>query len=597
MPKIQVLSQHVANQIAAGEVVERPASVVKELVENSIDAAATSITVEIEDGGTSTIIVTDNGSGIPKDECKTAFLRHATSKISTSAELFSIRTLGFRGEALASIAAVSEVAITTKTANSDLGSRLHIDTGVFGEIEAVASNIGTTIVVKNLFANVPARLKFQKSSRTEAGYIGDYMARAILAHPDIAFRYVSNGKTVYETTGDWSLQNAIFCVYGSEVVNNLLPIAFDNGYIKVDGYIGNLELAKPNRTYQSIYVNGRYIKSTPISFTLSRAYDTRLMGGKFPLAVLKIQIAYQEVDVNVHPAKTEVRFTDEHRVTSCIYAACTNALGQLETMQKTPALVQSDARIPQSTYSPHAPSKTEKFQGGATVVTKNAHSMNEAAYSPLRAKSYYETIDSLRREYQPSSLLPDTEKMRIIGCAFSTYWIVEWESSLYIVDQHAAHERILYEKLTSRAVEFASQQLLYPQELVLSASDFERLQAIKKEMQTFGFAWNDVSNNKIAIKAVPQLNGRALDQRYLYDCIEIFASESKSPSLELCQEKMMQCACKHAVKGGDVLSQGEIYSLLKTFSDNNIPLTCPHGRPVIIRLSKSDLERMFKRTL
>lgn len=588
MPKIQVLSQHVANQIAAGEVVERPASVVKELVENSIDAGATFVSVEIEEGGTASIIVSDNGSGIPKDECKAAFLRHATSKIKSADDLYSISTLGFRGEALASIASVSDVEMCTKTRDTDCGTRLAVSNGVFGELTDTACNDGTTISVRNLFLNIPARLKFLKTSRTEAGYIGDYMARAILAHPNIEFRYISSGRNVYQTAGDGDLLKAIYSVYGPETAENLLPLNYDNGFIKIEGYIGNPDLAKPNRTYQSIFINGRYIKSSSLSYTLSRAYETKLMTGRFPFAIVKITISSKEVDVNVHPTKMEVRFTDDNRVNSCVYSACIEALSKLDFVP-----LPTTNPIPYENPTAYNQSFDQKIQ--YTPERGTAAGFKEPAYNAVRADRFFESIDNIRRSIPQTSLLPDVTDMKIIGCAFSTFWLVEWRDTLYIIDQHAAHERVLYNKLVNKETTFSSQQLLIPRSMTVIPSDFERLEAYKEQLEKLGFTWENAETNRIRIKSVPQLNGRVFDERYLYDCIELIASEKENISKELMNEKLIQCACKHAIKGGDVITQDELFALLLEFSEHGIPLTCPHGRPVIVRLGKTDLEKMFKR--
>ncbi len=311
---IKVLPPALANQIAAGEVVERPASVVKELVENALDACATAITVDITDGGLSSIRVTDNGSGILPEDCPTAFLRHATSKISTQEDLTAIGTLGFRGEALASIGAVSQVTMTTRVQGGEWGTRIVFDNGKLVSNEACSCVFGTTIQVDNLFAKVPARLKFMRSARSEAGYIGDFMARAILGRPDIAFRFLSNGKCVYETYGDGKLKNAIFCVYGAQITDRLLPVLLDNGYVRIEGFVGNQEVSRPNRSMETLFVNGRYIRSIGLFSAIQKAYDTRMMAGRYPFALLNITIAKEEVDVKVHPAKTEVRFVDQPRV-------------------------------------------------------------------------------------------------------------------------------------------------------------------------------------------------------------------------------------------------------------------------------------------
>ena len=353
---IKVLPPALANQIAAGEVVERPASVVKELVENALDAGATAVTVEITDGGLSSIRVTDNGSGIQPEDCPTAFLRHATSKISTQEDLVAIGTLGFRGEALASIGSVSLVTMTTRVSGGEWGTKIVFD-----------SVFGTTIQVDNLFAKVPARLKFMRSARSEAGYIGDFMARAILGRPDIAFRFLSNGKCVYETYGDGNLKNAIFCIYGSQITDRLLPVLLDNGYVRIEGFVGNQEISRPNRSMETLFVNGRYIRSAGIFSAIQKAYDTRMMAGRYPFALLNITIAKEEVDVNVHPAKTEIRFVDQPRVEYAVTAACAQALRQpviprvqlpeqpkpkvIEPEQKKEPIV--EAKPEGKTFSPH----------------------------------------------------------------------------------------------------------------------------------------------------------------------------------------------------------------------------------------------------
>ncbi|MDO4564623.1 MAG: DNA mismatch repair endonuclease MutL [Clostridia bacterium] len=590
MPKILVLSQHIANRIAAGEVVERPASVVKELIENSIDAGADRIGVQIEDGGLKSILITDNGSGISREDCTTAFLRHATSKISSADDLEAIRTLGFRGEALASIAAVAEVSLLSKTADSEVGTRLQIDNGIIGKPEDAACNAGTSLRVDNLFLKVPARLKFLKSARTEAGYIGDYVARAIMAHPEIAFTYSSNGRIVYESAGDGDLKHALMCVYGTETLNHILPVSYDNGYILIEGYIGDAELSKPNRTYQSIYVNDRYIKSTAISSALSRAYETALTVGRFPLAVLKIKISFNEVDVNVHPAKTEIRFTDEHRVCSCIYAACREALlGASANAVILPPAVREET--PAGAYVPPAvPSFSSAIRDDKPLQFREKVSQ-PILFPPNQPRS-------ASNDYTPSfttSFSHAADGLKIVGCVLATYWIAEYEGSVYLIDQHAAHERLLYEKLKEREPSFASQPLLISRILKLAPTDMSALCDRRELVEKLGYTWKPMDDNTIEILSVPQINGKTLDERYLFDCVCIFADSAEDVSLELIKDKLIQSACKHAVKAGDALSPQEILSLLSEFSKDSIPLTCPHGRPVIARITRADMEKLFKR--
>ena len=358
MAQIHVLSPHVANQIAAGEVVERPASVVKELVENALDAGARSITVELVNGGLDLIRVSDDGKGIAPEDCRTAFLRHATSKIATSEDLTHIVTLGFRGEALASIAAVAEVTMRTRMKDAECGTLLRISAGEVQEEAPCACTAGTTLEVRNLFANVPARLKFLKTVRTEAGYVGDYVSRMIMAVPSAAFHFVHNGKTVYRSFGDGKLQNAMLCVYGAEILPHLREVAFDDGYLAIHGYVGTEQLSRPNRLQQSFFLNGRYIRSYSLSSALQRAFDTRMMVGRFPFAVLAMRIAGSEVDVNVHPSKMEVRFVDEQRVIRSVTAACHRSLLLAPKAEETKDLSAADVPSP----APHAPSYADPGQ-------------------------------------------------------------------------------------------------------------------------------------------------------------------------------------------------------------------------------------------
>lgn len=633
MPKIHVLSQHIANQIAAGEVVERPASVVKELVENSIDAGARHITIDITDGGIGQIVVADDGSGIEEEDCKTAFLRHATSKLSTASQLDSIQTLGFRGEALASIASVTEVELTTRTAHNKVGTRLKINNGVFSDTEQIACNKGTVFKVNNLFLNTPARLKFLKSARTEAGYVSDFVARAILANSDVAISYSSNGRLIYSSSGSGRLDEAILCVYGVDVANSLIPISFDNGYIQIEGFIGTSEITKPNRSYQSFFVNDRYIKSSALSFAMSRAYDTRLTHGRFPFGILKIRLAYQEVDVNVHPAKTEIRFIDEWRVSSSVFVACQQALQQGQTVDanigadRVGACASTDfdnigtafdsdhgvgdrsralgSRIEypsdspaEASYSKKELNITQPSEPRGYANTDNRLASNTAferitLHSPTPnhevSQRYYSILDGCRSQNN----LFNSNNFSVIGCAFNAYWLVQWNDGIYFIDQHAAHERLLYERLCNNTVPFGSQKLLFAKELTMLQSDLELLEQHEAIISGMGFEWDVLEGTKISLKAIPQLNGKILDENYLYDCVEIAASGEST--LSVYREKMMQSACKHAVKAGDRLSELEINHLMTVIGKEGIPLTCPHGRPIVFKMDKSEIEKRFLR--
>ena len=631
---IKVLPPSLANQIAAGEVVERPASVVKELVENALDAGATAVTVDIADGGLSFIRVTDNGSGILPEDCPTAFLRHATSKISTQEDLGAIGTLGFRGEALASIGAVSLVTMTTRVPGGDWGTRIVFDNGKLVSNEPCSCVFGTTIQVDNLFAKVPARLKFMRSARSEAGYVGDFMARAILGRPDIAFRFLSNGKCVYETYGDGKLRNAVFCVYGAQVTDRLLPVLFDNGYVRIEGFVGNQEISRPNRSMETLFVNGRYIRSVGLFSAIQKAYDTRMMAGRYPFALLNITIAKEEVDVNVHPAKTEVRFVDQPRVENAVTAACAQALRQpvipqvkLPEQPKRPP-AEMEERAERKAYSPDLSydqlkkaekpvvSYAEAFK--KQVVVPPRHVMKESGaeytYNTFTRK---ETVGSSEEKKptvevfavagnRPAETAPELRKaeqdalpldfaVNIIGCAFNTYWIVQHEDDLYLIDQHAAHERRLFEEFNGREVAAASQELLVPQLITLQPREFDLVEAWQAELEELGYRFERVGALSLNLIAVPVINGTIFDGESLHQAINAIGEAGKGAREALVREKLIYASCKHAVKGGEPLHKEEIVSLLKTYVEQGIPLTCPHGRPVVARLSKRDMEKMFKR--
>ena len=629
---IKVLPPALANQIAAGEVVERPASVVKELVENALDAGATAVTVEITDGGLSSIRVTDNGSGIQPEDCPTAFLRHATSKISTQEDLAAIGTLGFRGEALASIGAVSLVTMTTRVPGGEWGTRVVFDNGKLVSNEACSCVFGTTIQVDNLFAKVPARLKFMRSPRSEAGYIGDFMARAILGRPDIAFRFLSNGKCVYETYGDGKLKNAVFCVYGAQITDRLLPVLLDNGYVRIEGFVGNQEISRPNRSMETLFVNGRYIRSIGLFSAIQKAYDTRMMVGRYPFALLNITIAKEEVDVNVHPAKTEIRFVDQPRVENAVTAACAQALRQpvipqvkLPEQPKKPPVVEAMEAEEKKPYSPHtayeqltkqekpAASYVEEYKKQVVVpprsvlkestvsYTYNTFPKKESVEPKVSGIEVFAVAGSRKPEPTPAlrkaeqDALPMDFAVNIVGCAFNTYWIVQHGDDLYLIDQHAAHERRLYEEFSKQEVAAASQELLVPQLLTLQPREFELVEEWQNELEELGYRFERVGSLSLNLIAVPVLNGITFDGESLHQAINAIGEAGKGAKKTLVREKLIYASCKHAVKGGEPLHKEEIVSLLKAYVEQGIPLTCPHGRPVVARLSRRDMERMFKR--
>lgn len=604
MPKVHVLPPHIANQIAAGEVVDRPSSVVKELVENSIDAGASAVTIEIENGGIDLIRVTDNGGGLLDEDCETAFLRHATSKIASAGDLFSIRSLGFRGEALASIAAVARVKLQTRTENDELGTLVRYEGGELKEHKRTGGTRGTSVEVKDLFYNVPARLKFLKSSRAESASIGDYVARLILSAPEIAVHFVSGGKTVYRSGGNGSLRDALLCVYGVSAERQICPVAFDDGYLKIEGFVGTPELARANRSGQTITLNSRIIRSNALSNALSRAFDTRLMGGRFPFAAIALSISFNEVDVNVHPAKLEVRFTDEARVARSLVVACSEAL----IKSYVPLYESQSSNAPEPAYAPvyRAP-ETDGYRIDLRApMPKSEATLREradGAYVPQRVPTYRFPAGegAIARETTLSTANDDGEPFaqpyQIIGCAFDTYWFVQQGESVFFIDQHAAHERLLYDALMARTAAVVSQTLFLPEEVRLLPTQAAAFAEHRATLEAFGFVFSDVGETGVTLLAVPQVKGEPLKGAFLHDALENLSEQQEARPNEWFRDALAQAACKHAVKAGERLDRLEIGRLLERITASGSLLTCPHGRPVAVRFTKLEIEKLFKRVL
>ena len=647
MKRIQVLSRHTANQIAAGEVVERPASVVKELVENSIDAGSTAVTVEINGGGIEYIRVTDNGSGIIPEDLPTAFLSHATSKISTAEDLAHIETLGFRGEALASIAAVSMLTMRTRTKNADEGAMIRIEGGEVKESGPSGCPEGSTTEVRNLFFNVPARLKFLKSQRAEAGAISDYISRVIMANPAISFKLISNGKQLYHSPGDGQLKSAIFCVYGGETLPHIKNVDYDDGKIKITGYLGTEKLARPNRQHQSLFVNSRYVRSSQVSYGIQRAFDTRLMGGKFPFYVLNIAVDYGDVDVNVHPNKMEVRFKDEQGAVRAATIAARMALGDPvapvlthEDIVPKPRVAPSEKKYAESIFI-RPSEKTEGFRssftGSLNHPAPNAPvKIKEpvSSYPPPPAESILPvgslsygsaremTIEQKREEIKKEAAKPqvfveaaipakkkeippeppkqlDFGKVpyRIIGQLFGCYWVIQQGDEVFFIDQHAAHERRLYESIISKPLEPDSQLLLMPEIEKLTASEYDTLMDNMQLFIELGFDIEEFGPLTVSIRAVPAIFSAPEAPAFIHEAIGILQNKNSLSTQDIKRSSLIQSACKHAIKAGDILSDIEIKTLLDEYSNSGVPMTCPHGRPVMVRMSKIEFEKLFKRVL
>lgn len=623
MSKINILDKIVSNRISAGEVVEKPASVVKELIENSIDAGADKIVIEIEEGGIKSISILDNGSGIEKDDIKLAFMPHATSKIKNVEDLDNIATLGFRGEALASIASVAQVEMISKTKASELGSSIKIDGGEFGEIGEVAMNTGTQIVVKNLFYNTPARRKFLRKPKTEEGEITDLVEKIILANPTLQIRYVIDGKIKYNTTGSGLYAN-IYTIYGRETVENIIEINFEREGYKLTGYIGKPEISKANRTYQTLIVNGRVVRSAFISNAIQEVYQNFLMKNKFPFFVLNLTLPLDSVDVNVHPSKMEVKFENLGFIrtlfTNAVYSALVNAnytrsVVEEEKKEEEKAISTTNSFVEKREPLNNLPNISEDEGISYLASKENMFGQDEKLkeVSLNYEESMLHEIESNSEESRLTDYILNTNhknpyvvkefqeiiedampKAKIIGVIFKTYILVEKENNLYMIDQHAAHERALYDKF-SVSVEnenVLKQGLITPYHLKLNSLEYDFFKRNFDVLSSVGFDVVDKGDNQIEITAIPYV----LPIEKLGEYIDYFISnlqDYSSKASDYFKSDLMQHACKMAVKSGQVLSLNEIETLINEMEKH--VLLCPHGRPILIKITKSQIEKWFKR--
>ena len=623
MSKINILDKIVSNRISAGEVVEKPASVVKELIENSIDAGADKIVIEIEEGGIKSISILDNGSGIEKDDIKLAFMPHATSKIKNVEDLDNIATLGFRGEALASIASVAQVEVISKTKASELGSSIKIDGGEFGEIGEVAMNTGTQIVVKNLFYNTPARRKFLRKPKTEEGEITDLVEKIILANPTLQIRYVIDGKIKYNTTGSGLYAN-IYTIYGRETVENIIEINFEREGYKLTGYIGKPEISKANRTYQTLIVNGRVVRSAFISNAIQEVYQNFLMKNKFPFFVLNLTLPLDSVDVNVHPSKMEVKFENLGFIrtlfTNAVYSALVNAnytrsVVEEEKNEEKKAISTTNSFVEKREPLNNLPNISEDEGISYLASKENMFGQDEKLkeVSLNYEESTLHEIESNSEESRLTDYILNTNhknpyvvkefqeiiedampKAKIIGVIFKTYILVEKENNLYMIDQHAAHERALYDKF-SASVEnenVLKQGLITPYHLKLNSLEYDFFKRNFDVLSSVGFDVVDKGDNQIEITAIPYV----LPIEKLGEYIDYFISnlqDYSSKASDYFKFGLMQHACKMAVKSGQVLSLNEIETLIDEMEKH--VLLCPHGRPILIKITKSQIEKWFKR--
>jgi len=662
MPQIQVLDQITIDKIAAGEVIERPASIVKELVENSIDAKAASVTVEIQDGGISLIRVTDNGSGIEREDIRNAFLRHSTSKIRKVEDLAHIASLGFRGEALSSISAVTRTELITKTKEDTFGTRYVIEGGVEQSLEDAGAPDGTIFLVRQLFYNVPARRKFLKTPMTEAGHVQDLLMRLALSHPEVAFTFINNGQTKMRTSGNGKLKDVIYSIYGREAAANLIELDYSMDGLVMKGYLGKPVITRGNRNFENYFVNGRYVKNAMLSKAIEDAYKDFLMQHKFPFVVIHFQVDGEKIDVNVHPTKMEMRFQRQQDVYNIVYEGVHRTLLEPELIpqveapapkvisqpkSESPFLLKPKTaprpmeKKPEEKEEPHdeayfmkkmkervlsyhqrnssaeVAKKEQIFRPQAQAerikdalarakeVEKQPQKQAEEQPELIRETPVYETKPVTEEKAEQLNLFEEhllkrekKAEYKLIGQVFETYWLVEFENSLYIIDQHAAHERVLYERTLKEMKnrEFTAQYLSPP--IILSLS-MQEAQVLNENMDRFtriGFEIEPFGGEEYAVRAIPDnLFGIAKKELLLEMLDDLADGISTSMTPELIDEKVASMSCKAAVKGNNRLSAQEADALIGELLLLENPYHCPHGRPTIIAMTQRELEKKFKR--
>lgn len=702
MKKIAVLDQNTIDKIAAGEVVERPSSVVKELVENAIDAGATAITVEITDGGKKLIRITDNGSGMDAEQVPLAFLRHATSKIEKVEDLTHIASLGFRGEALSSIAAVSQVELITKTPSGISGTRYVIEGGKEQSLEEMGAPEGTTFLIRNLFYNTPARSKFLKSDMTEAGYINTLMEQLALSHPEISFKYIQNRQVKLSSSGNYSVKDVIYSVYGREIAKALLDVSYENDFMKIEGFVGKPEISRGNRTFENYYINGRYVKNKIITKAIEDGYKGLVMQHKFPFVSLRIEMDGNDLDVNVHPAKREVRFARETEVYTAIYETVRKVLthrelipqvsvGKDEPTSRTEQIKPGNIPEPfevkrrQEMYghpnrtaniASHAAPTASEVRSTAPVpsIPYNKPTNGTASYgsaetahnSSASSADKYKRVDSLRenpvygsqpftkeeeemfsgtlkdgrnensatetadyevisekpaesappevdnepiksQEQEPPKqlelfeerlLAPESRsRHRLIGQLFDTYWLVQFEDNFYIIDQHAAHEKVYYERFVKQfqSQNIQSQYVSPPLIVSLSLEEENLLKANKKYFRDFGFEIEPFGGREYSISAVPSSLLGMTEEELFLEMLDHLTADGSKDAFEIFASRLATMACKAAVKGNYSMSPQEADKLIDELLTLDNPYNCPHGRPTIIAMSKTEIEKKFKR--
>ena len=657
MREIAVLDQNTIDKIAAGEVVERPASVVKELVENAIDAGATAITVEIKEGGIAFIRVTDNGNGIPKDQVRLAFLRHATSKIQKVEDLLQISSLGFRGEALSSISAVSQMEVITKTPEDMIGVRYVIEGGREKSLEEIGAPNGTTMLVRNLFFNTPARAKFLKTAMTEAGYVSAYMEQLALSHQDISFKYMVNGQMRLHSSGNSNLKDVIYGIYGRDITRELLEVRFERPGILIEGFIGKPVVSRGNRNFENYYINGRYVKSKILMKAIEEAYKPYMMQHKYPFVCLQYTISGDEIDVNVHPTKMEVRFQNQGAVYNATYDMITQTLSGREMIPQVDLASQKEKREEQKkekknrerisapepfetgfrkrteqiqeerpAYGKEEPAKKEEtgppvgihlasvHPAASEVSPPEIHREQEAEKEEQKipAKENIPASPS-KEEKEPEAALQQPQQMelfddrllskkararhRIIGQLFETYWLVEYDNKFYIIDQHAAHEKVLYERFMKEfeTREVTTQMVSPPQVISLNLQEDMLLKTHMEVFKRFGFEISEFGGREYSIHGVPaNIYGISVQDLFV-EILDSLENENTRQPLDIIAGRIATAACKAAVKGNNTLSFEEADQLMEELLGLENPYNCPHGRPTIISMTRYELEKKFKR--
>lgn len=661
MNKIHLLDNNLINKIAAGEVIERPASVVKELVENSVDAGATMVTVTVKDGGISLISVSDNGRGIPADEVKTAFLRHATSKLTSFEDLEDIATLGFRGEALASIAAVSQLEMTTRTEDSDIGTRIRINGGKIEDINETGAPKGTVINVNNLFYNTPARKKFLKRSSTEGTYVAEVMNRMAMGHPEVAFKLIGNGNVIMQSNGNGDLKTAAYGILGRDSVRAFVPVDYKTDGWRVAGFAAKPEVNRGNRSHEYFYINGRFIKSEILTKGAEEGYRGYLMNGRFPVFVLNVIPAKGSVDVNVHPAKLEVRFDNDSFMFELVSAAVSKALkgevlipggddkkpsfsdvsgikavkgeeiaidldkilSEIEEREENEETERrqernndsqpvfrvspKDAGLEEYDMTPLEPMKVSFREAVPETKPEKAEIKPEIRplgdiIAEINKKDGNIPADSLKQEV-PERSFPEKRAFfrnyKIIGQIFFTYWLVEQGNELYIIDQHAAHEKVLFERLSKALKEgkVSSQMLLEPVTVTVTQREKKVIEDNAKLFEKMGFEIEAFGRNTYAIRAVPFIFDGTANPVFFMDIVDGLMDRSIRDGFELKEDRIATMSCKAAVKGNNVLTVQEARALIDDLLKLENPFNCPHGRPTIIKMSKYEIEKKFKRVL